>query len=98
MYNNYFHYYSNIKNNNNNNTVLNETHFETHHKYKLEWQPGSNGYLYWYLDDRIIFGIDGDEVFKINGAMIPMVSCCYCCYCYYLCFVYINFCFCSCHC
>lgn len=26
---------------------LKATHFQQHHKYTLEWQPGPEGYLYW---------------------------------------------------
>jgi hypothetical protein len=27
---------------------IEDSHFERHHNYKLEWQPGKDGYLYWY--------------------------------------------------
>jgi hypothetical protein len=26
---------------------LEDTHFQRHHVYTLEWQPGKDGYLYW---------------------------------------------------
>lgn len=42
------------------------------HNYKLEWQPGENGYLMWYLDDKLIFGINGSSVSKLTGGMIPV--------------------------
>eukprot|EP01036_Dinobryon_divergens_P023593 gene23593-31955_t len=53
------------------NRFLNETHFDSHHLYTLEWQPGIGGYLYWYLDDELILGIDGSSLEKLTGAMIP---------------------------
>jgi hypothetical protein len=56
------------------NTYLNETHFDSHHKYRLEWQPGPDGYLDWYLDDELLLGIDGDAVDRVTGAQIPTVS------------------------
>jgi hypothetical protein len=39
------------------NTNLYETHFTELHSYRLEWIPGKNGYLKWYvsLDCEIIF-------------------------------------------
>jgi len=54
------------------NRYLNETHFDDHHLYTLDWQPGPQGYLYWYLDDELILGIDGLSIQKRTGAMIPM--------------------------
>lgn len=56
------------------NTFLNESHFSSQHIYRLEWQPGSSeggGYLEWYLDNEFIFGINGDSMAELTGAMIP---------------------------
>ena len=41
------------------------------HKYRLEWQPGSQGYLEWYLDDKFLFGIDAFVLANATGAIIP---------------------------
>ncbi|RYY87743.1 hypothetical protein EON63_03560 [archaeon] len=57
-------------------TVLNSSHFTSQHIYKLEWQPGARGYLHWYVDDEHVFGIQGSEVHKKTGAIIPVVSNC----------------------
>lgn len=35
--------------------VLNETHFDSHHLYTLEWQPGIGGYLYWWPPVYVAF-------------------------------------------
>ncbi len=53
------------------NTNLNASHFESHHVYRLEWQPGKDGYLYWYLDNDLIFGIDGNSPHELTGSLIP---------------------------
>lgn len=56
------------------NTDLNQTHFDSMHVYRLEWEPGSTeggGYIEWYLDDDFIFGISGDDLAATTGAMIP---------------------------
>ena len=31
------------------NTYLKPTHFEDHHVYRVEWQPGATGHLEWYV-------------------------------------------------
>ena len=67
------------------NTWLNSSHFEQHHIYRLEWQPpnpavgplmkshgGEFGYLEWYLDGEFIFGIEGQSLEDLTGAMIPV--------------------------
>lgn len=53
--------------------MLNQSHFNSQHVYKIEWQPGLNGYLYWYLDNEIVFGIDGHGLHNLTGALIPVV-------------------------
>lgn len=58
------------------NSDLFETHFEDHHTYRLEWQPGDSststpGYLEWWLDDEFIFGIEGDSLQELTGSEIP---------------------------
>ena len=53
------------------NTNLAATHFESHHVYRLEWEPGIDGYLEWYLDDELIFGIPGASLQELTGSHIP---------------------------
>ncbi|CAM9582664.1 unnamed protein product, partial [Heterosigma akashiwo] len=51
------------------NTNLRPTHFDRQHLYRLEWIPGDGGYLRWYLDGQMIYGISQDAL--INGAIFP---------------------------
>ena len=54
------------------NTWLNASHFDSHHTYRLEWQPGAEGYLQWFLDGEFVFAIDGKSVAALTGAVIPV--------------------------
>ena len=53
------------------NTYLEDTHFEEHHVYRLEWQPGTDGFLSWYIDDTFYMKIDGTSMHNLTGAHIP---------------------------
>lgn len=37
---------------------LNESHFNSFHTFRLEWQPGDDGYVHWYMDDEFKFGVE----------------------------------------
>ena len=52
------------------NTNLYETHFEDFHKYRLEWIPGPDGYIKWYLDDNFLYSISANAL-NLTGAIIP---------------------------
>lgn len=52
-------------------TKLSDSYFTTPHTYRLEWQPGRDGYLHWYLDSTFIFGIEEATLRKSTGAIIP---------------------------
>ena len=56
------------------NLQLNDTHYNSMHLYRVEWEPpaedGSGGYLRWYTDDKFIFGINGDSL-SIMQTEIP---------------------------
>lgn len=52
------------------NTRLSASHFNSLHKYRLEWTPGQHGYLRWYLDDEFVYGIDSTAL-NLTGAVIP---------------------------
>jgi hypothetical protein len=53
------------------NTGLEDTNFLEPHIYRLEWQPGSDGYLHWYLDNIYLFGIEAAALKAATGAIIP---------------------------
>jgi hypothetical protein len=44
---------------------LQETHFSSQHVYTLDWQPGAEGHLYWYLDDELILGTVGYLLYSV---------------------------------
>ncbi|CAB9517136.1 Beta-glucan synthesis-associated protein KRE6 [Seminavis robusta] len=48
------------------NTQLNQSHFDSHHLYRMEWEPpalnGSGGYLKWFTDDEYVFGFHGQSL------------------------------------
>lgn len=56
------------------NLQLNESHYETMHNYRLEWEPptanSSGGYLRWYTDGEFAFGIRG-QVLDFMQTEIP---------------------------
>eukprot|EP01041_Mallomonas_annulata_P010296 gene10296-21494_t len=52
------------------NSNLQETHFKDFHTYRLEWLPGSEGYLRWYLDNEFVYAISANAL-NITGALIP---------------------------
>lgn len=54
------------------NLDLEDTHFQSFHKYRVEWQPGPEGYIEWYLDDNFIMGINA-SILQLTGAIIPEV-------------------------
>jgi hypothetical protein len=51
---------------------LYDTHFQEHHVYRLEWQPGDEGYLEWYLDDDFQFRVGAETLLELTGAIIPV--------------------------
>eukprot|EP00600_Ochromonadales_sp_CCMP1393_P003710 CAMPEP_0174993998 /NCGR_PEP_ID=MMETSP0004_2-20121128/23383_1 /TAXON_ID=420556 /ORGANISM="Ochromonas sp., Strain CCMP1393" /LENGTH=562 /DNA_ID=CAMNT_0016248169 /DNA_START=58 /DNA_END=1746 /DNA_ORIENTATION=- len=54
------------------NMNLRPTHFESQHVYRVEWQPGRGGYLYWYVDEDLVLGIDGTSLESLTDAFIPI--------------------------
>ena len=52
------------------NTYLEESHFESHHVYRLEWQPGEDGRLAWYIDDKFYMAIGGQSMHDLTGAKV----------------------------
>jgi len=51
------------------NTGLKSTHFGEQHIYRVEWYPGSKGYLRWYLDGEFLYALDNEAL--INGGIMP---------------------------
>jgi hypothetical protein len=50
---------------------LNESHFHNMHIFRLEWQPGQeNGYIHWYMDDHLRFGVEAEGLTS-EQASIP---------------------------
>ncbi|KAJ1426235.1 beta-glucan synthesis-associated protein-domain-containing protein [Ochromonadaceae sp. CCMP2298] len=45
--------------------------YDAFHAYRLEWQPGPGGYLYWYLDDQLLLGLDSASLEELTGAFVP---------------------------
>lgn len=37
---------------------LDESHFRDMHTFRIEWQPGEDGYVHWYSDSKFRFGIE----------------------------------------
>jgi hypothetical protein len=48
------------------NLQLNTTHYDRQHIYRVEWDPpaedGTGGYLRWFTDDKLVFGIKGESL------------------------------------
>ena len=57
------------------NRQLSSTHFERAHTFRLHWEPPSessgDGFINWWLDDELIFSINGTSINGVTGAEIP---------------------------
>ena len=52
------------------NTALSKTHFREFHTYRIEWVPGAAGHIHWYLDDRLLYGIESAAL-NLTGSIVP---------------------------
>ena len=52
------------------NTNIGPEHFEEFHEYTVDWQPGEDGYIKWYIDGVMIHSIDS-RTLNITGGLIP---------------------------
>ena len=56
------------------NRGLNTSHYTNQHIYRVEWEPpdedGSGGYIRWYTDDVLLYGITGSNL-HTTGSEIP---------------------------
>lgn len=50
--------------------TLNDSYWNSMHKFRLEWQPGEKGYVRWYIDGEFKFGIDAPSL-EAEGTEIP---------------------------
>jgi beta-glucan synthesis-associated protein KRE6 len=50
---------------------IDESYWKKMHKFRLEWEPGPEGYLRWYYDGKFKFGVEGKSLNKLMGTMIP---------------------------
>jgi hypothetical protein len=49
---------------------LEKDHWDTFHTFRLEWEPGKDGYIHWYMDDEFRFGVEGEGL-KPQKTQIP---------------------------
>ena len=49
---------------------LNKDHWDNFHTFRMEWKPGKDGYIHWYMDDQYRFGVEGDGLRDMNS-IIP---------------------------
>jgi len=49
---------------------IDNSFFDEFHTYGLEWATGKDGYIKWYADDNLLFGVTAEGV-STNGAQIP---------------------------
>lgn len=52
------------------NRNLQDDHFNKKSIYRIEWMPGKDGYLSWYLDNEFVYSIEAKTLEK-SGAIIP---------------------------
>lgn len=50
---------------------IDATYWTKMHKFRLEWEPGEDGYLRWYYDDEFKYGIEGKSLQNLTGSHIP---------------------------
>jgi beta-glucan synthesis-associated protein KRE6 len=50
--------------------TIDETFFTQMHKWRLEWQPGTDGYVHFYVDGEYTFGVEASSLVE-TGAHIP---------------------------
>lgn len=51
-------------------STISESFWEDIHTFRLEWQPGENGYLRWYIDGVFKYGVE-QEGLDFMGSKIP---------------------------
>mmetsp|Transcript_9358 Transcript_9358/g.27472 ORF Transcript_9358/g.27472 Transcript_9358/m.27472 type:complete len:599 (-) Transcript_9358:240-2036(-) len=49
---------------------VNTSHFDEQHVYRLEWMPGAEGHLRWYIDGEMMHSINGTGL-SMMGSVIP---------------------------
>jgi hypothetical protein len=46
---------------------LNDSYWKTMHKFRLEWQPGPQGYVHWYVDGKFRFGVEQEGLDEMRS-------------------------------
>jgi len=39
---------------------IDDSYFNSFHTFRIEWQPGPQGYIHWYADNEFRFGIEAE--------------------------------------
>ena len=54
---------------------LDDTFWTEQHLFRVEWEPpledGTGGYIYWFIDGKLIAGIHGEELQRVSQTEIP---------------------------
>lgn len=50
--------------------TIDESYFSTTKTFRLEWQPGENGYIHWYVDNKLRFGVEQSSL-SLEHSQIP---------------------------
>ena len=51
--------------------AIDTSYYKKFKTFRLEWEPGQDGYVRWYVDGEFRFGIDGKDIQNRTGATIP---------------------------
>ncbi|KAG6610049.1 putative glycosyl transferase family 48 protein [Phytophthora cinnamomi] len=52
-------------------TQLESNAFKSYHLYRLDWSPGPEGYIRWWLDNNFLFEIPGEALNRWMGGVPP---------------------------
>lgn len=51
--------------------TIDKSYFTSMHTFRLEWQPGDDGYVRWYVDGKLRFGVEQAGISSVSEAKIP---------------------------
>uniref|UniRef100_A0A7S1Y0E2 GH16 domain-containing protein n=1 Tax=Phaeomonas parva TaxID=124430 RepID=A0A7S1Y0E2_9STRA len=51
--------------------VLGDDEFNGQALFRVEWEPGAEGFVRWYLNSKLVFGVRADSLRNKTGALIP---------------------------
>ncbi|KAE9353701.1 Callose synthase 7 [Phytophthora fragariae] len=52
-------------------TQLESNAFKSYHLYRLDWSPGPEGYIRWWMDNNFVFEIPGEALSRWMGGVPP---------------------------